>query len=86
MSPENKVMCDECDWIGDVSEILQAENPFHEGEEITGCPHCRSIVDFPTLCEEPGCLNEASCWRPQKPGGCYRLTCRDHAPKDRRVK
>lgn len=33
--------------------------------------------DFPTVCDEPGCFNAASCGWPSATGN-YRITCHEH--------
>ena len=75
----DKIKCRECDYRGVTSDLLTAQNPFHEPDTIYGCPFCKSIDRFIPLCDEPGCQNEASCGTPTATG--YRHTCGTHAPK-----
>jgi hypothetical protein len=70
--------CEDCDVISDDSALLHAPNPFSRGDEIAGCPHCRSVPEFTEICDEPGCNEAASCGFPVAPSG-YRRTCFNHS-------
>lgn len=69
-------ICKECETNISTSELLQAENPFKKGDEITGCPKCFSIDSFVTGCDEPGCKERSSSGWPSPDG--YRWTCHKH--------
>lgn len=58
-------------------EQLTDPNPFEEKEVVEGCPACRQVDTVEILCDEPGCLELASCGTPT-PGG-YRWTCYEHS-------
>jgi hypothetical protein len=68
--------CRECEWIGETTQLLQAENPFELGDTLYGCPKCRSVNCFIRLCDEQGCTRDASCGWPSEEG--YRQTCGKH--------
>lgn len=39
-----KVICRECNWIGDSADLLTAPNPFDaENDLLTGCPQCKEV-------------------------------------------
>lgn len=75
----DKIECPECYWIGETNDVLEAPHPFITDIQTHGCPACRCIVDFRLLCDEPGCLLEATMGTPMPSG--YRNTCYNHAPK-----
>jgi hypothetical protein len=74
----SKVECKECHWQGQLSQVLKAENPFEPGQEIHGCPECRSPCSFEYCCEWHDCWKPASSGTPSKDG--YKHTCFDHRP------
>lgn len=79
---ETRYRCQDCEHIFVTSEFLRAPHPFHDAEEITGCPECREVfsdVDAETLCDEPGCDEPTSCGTTTKGG--YRRTCYPHRPR-----
>jgi len=78
MNTFEKVMCQECNWIGKSSELLTAINPFDESSIITGCPNCKNIETIRVCCDEPECQREATCGTPINDG--YRHTCNKHCP------
>jgi hypothetical protein len=74
-----KWLCEECGWQGLGRQLLQAPNPFAEGETMVGCPDCREPNSMHMACDEPGCKAHASCGTPTPDG--YRHTCYKHMPK-----
>ncbi len=80
MNAERKVKCDElrCPWIGTEEQSLKAPNPFDAGDEVIGCPHCKSIGTIIYVCDEPGCWKDSTCGTPTLEG--YRSTCGEHRP------
>jgi hypothetical protein len=75
-------VCDgrNCNWHGTSDEVLRAPHPFDPGEEVWGCPKCKSIDSLYLACDEPGCWKPVSCGTPTPTG--YRSTCGQHRPKD----
>lgn len=73
-----KVVCEECEWTGRISEVLRAQNPWDETDTILGCPKCRSPESFRFACDEPDCWASVTCGTPTPTG--YRSTCGKHAP------
>ena len=69
-----------CNWHGTSDEVLRAPHPFEPGEEVWGCPKCKSIDSLYLACDEPGCWETASCGTPTPAG--YRSTCGKHRPLD----
>ena len=67
-----------CDWIGDDTQYLRALDPFNSGNEIIGCPKCRTINMIVAGCDEPGCTDFGTCGMPTQNG--YRITCGKHMP------
>lgn len=76
-----KHKCNNCKLIVDESEWLMAIHPFINNVVITGCPKCLEINSFVQVCDEEGCVRDATCG--SKSGDLYRVTCYDHRPKDR---
>jgi hypothetical protein len=74
-----KLICAECRWRGDAKQLLTETNPFDTGDEIYGCPQCRTVGRFETVCDEPGCWRVVGAGTPTPTG--YRLTCWEHRPK-----
>ena len=72
----NRYKCSECGTVRTDRFILKSPNPFDEAEEIWGCPKCRSIDSFQQMCDEPDCIEIATCGWPSPHG--YRLTCGEH--------
>lgn len=68
--------CNQCAWIGDNSEVLTAPNPFEQESSISGCPECKTIDDFHTLCDREGCWETASSGTPTEDG--YKWLCYKH--------
>lgn len=68
-----------CNWHGDSSEVLRAQNPFDATDEIEGCPKCKEIGSVVRACDEPDCWKEVTCGTPTPDG--YRNTCGEHRPK-----
>lgn len=81
----DKRVCQDCHWRGVEGQVLSAPNPFAEDEveQISGCPECRAVESMNVACDEPDCWRPVSCGTPV-PGGKYRSTCYDHAPKGSR--
>ena len=79
MTPEtDKLNCKECGKRLLRSDRLEAPHPFEIGI-CYGCPRCKSIDCFESVCDEPG------CWLPVCSGTpCdthrYRNTCHKHKP------
>lgn len=83
--PKNpKVICKECKWQGRSSDLLEDRNPFQNWTPIFGCPNCNEINSTVIACDEEGCWEPQTCGTPIPPDG-YRLTCRAHIPKTRKV-
>jgi hypothetical protein len=72
----NRYICEACNWVGNESELLTAQNPFDIDSEIAGCPACKSINTLIRACDEPGCNRTATCGWPSPSG--YRATCAQH--------
>lgn len=69
--------CLDCQKIFLDTYSLIGPHPFRSGS-VTGCPHCREIVDFATLvCDQEDCGEEATCGWPSPAG--YRNTCSAHS-------
>lgn len=68
-----------CGWVGTVEKMLTAKNPFDDAKQIVGCPTCREVDTFYEVCDEAGCMQEATCGTPVAVG--YRRTCGQHMPK-----
>lgn len=49
-----------CEWRGEDSEALTAPHPFRPGEEVTGCPVCRSLETLVVACGKPDCWEAAT--------------------------
>lgn len=74
-----KVGCKECSWRGASGDLLLAKSPFQKGDTLVGCPSCKCVNCFESLCDEPGCFEPVSCGTPTPTG--YRSTCGKHTPK-----
>lgn len=76
--PEYKMSCDECDWVGSSTELLEAQNPFdpRPGETISGCPRCKSVECCSVACDEPNCIEVSTCGFGTPEG--YRRACSKH--------
>lgn len=68
-----------CSWVGNITEVLTAPNPFEPGEELYACPKCKSL-NLERACDIEGCKKQASGGTPTSDGG-YRFHCHDHHPK-----
>ena len=79
MSDKTRWQCSECDLIFIEFEFLEAPNPFDTNQKIIGCPNCKNVDGFKNICDEPGCIREATCGFPTPNG--YRRTCGDHMRK-----
>lgn len=74
-----KYSCTECEWHGEDSQLLRAQNPFADDTDtMVGCPECREPNSMRRVCDEPECWLEASCGTPTPTG--YRTTCGKHKP------
>jgi hypothetical protein len=73
-----KLICEECGWLGQDSEMLKAPSPFDPEHTIVGCPRCREVETLVVACDEPGCSAKVTCGTPTPDG--YRNTCGKHAP------
>jgi hypothetical protein len=69
--------CKECNGICDNDQLLWGKSPFSD-TGLCGCPHCKSVECVEQLCDEPGCLESATCGWPTGNGG-YRRTCYAHS-------
>lgn len=70
--------CDDCNAVFPADQLLRADNPWSkDAEAVTGCPHCFTITNGTRLCDDPGCVREATCGWPTPSGG-YRMTCGAH--------
>lgn len=54
-------LCTQCLKRVAYTDILLAENPFDKDDNLTGCPHCRSVNPFVPACEHEDCANDTSC-------------------------
>lgn len=72
-----KWKCGNCDWRGQLDQVLTAESPFDPEIELWGCPRCKEADCLTAACDEADCWREASCGWPQT-GGAYRHTCGVH--------
>lgn len=78
MSTEpGKFICPTCNAKLREPEILSAANPFDPNDLILGCPKCRDVVHFDSVCDEPGCWELHCCGFPIGDGS-YRMTCSKH--------
>lgn len=76
-----KWQCTSCDEIWLESELLSAPNPFEPAAgPITGCPHCKEVNCFRTICDWTGCKRESSSGTPLADGR-YVWRCWDHRPE-----
>lgn len=62
-----RLRCNECGWIGDISEQLTAPNPFEFGQ-VVACPRCKLVEELRVVCEVGTCTNEATCGTPTSRG------------------
>lgn len=77
MMETRKVKCRNCEWHGDLREMLEAYSPF-DGTLILGCPACKVVNSDIAVCDEDGCWDESTCGT-RTPNG-YRRTCGKHVP------
>lgn len=76
---EHKRTCKDCNWHGDLVDMLIAPNPFRDDDTICVCPQCRAVTSTARIaCDEPGCWDIARYGTPTEGG--YRWTCSDHKP------
>jgi hypothetical protein len=75
--PGRRWGCKHCTWLDVQSKLLVAANPFDTTDTIVGCPQCKGIDCFWEVCDEPGCVQEATCGFPTGQG--YRRTCHHHS-------
>lgn len=61
------------------ADILRAPNPFAPEDDVAGCPFCRSVDSFVTVCWK--CDQRASSGTPTKLYG-YIWSCNEHLPRD----
>lgn len=73
-----KVYCGECKWLGLLSDVLRAPNPFDAADELLGCPECKAPNEIMRRCDEDGCNRPASCGTPTPTG--YKQSCFEHRP------
>lgn len=73
----NRTRCDSCGWSGNNSELLVAQNPFDESDEIFGCPRCYSVDDLHAACWK--CDQDGSTGMPTEEHG-YVWSCYMHRP------
>lgn len=76
MIEKYKRRCKECDWHGELKDILVGPNPFELGHQIEGCPSCHAPEQFVSLCDQEFCKRDADCGWPSPEG--YRRTCGEH--------
>lgn len=72
----NRFKCEDCWSIVTSDRLLRAESPFDPDDEIVGCPECKSIVGFISLCHETGCSEQASMGKSTEDG--YVNSCHKH--------
>jgi hypothetical protein len=77
----NRYKCTACGEICKGVEVLTADNPFIEGESISGCPHCYSAEMLEGACDIEGCVNSSSSGTPM-PDGSYTWRCWEHKAQD----
>jgi hypothetical protein len=75
-----KWRCRECDWRGGDSDLLRAPNPFDREDILIGCSKCKQAETMVLVCDEDGCLQDATCGTPTPMA--YRHTCHRHVPDD----
>ena len=76
---DNKTACC-CGWRGMSSQMLVAQNPFDETDEVKACPQCRELYhECYRACDEPDCWEAVTCGT--RTAGGYRNTCSEHRPK-----
>ena len=75
-----KLRCKECDWIGSVDDMLEADNPFDPGYTIIGCPECKTPCNLEYACEVEGCNELSTCGFCGKDGE-YHQVCGKHFEK-----
>jgi len=76
MIDPNRFTCDACEYRGRIEEMLSAPNPFDPTDDLYGCPKCKSINCFTSVCDEANCWRSVSWGQPTKDG--YRQTCHEH--------
>lgn len=81
MEKIEKLICVECGLTTYENMILKGANPFEDGDELMGCPKCKSVNPFIIACDERGCWERYTCVTPTSDG--YRTTCGKHVPKTR---
>lgn len=79
-SPERRVGCMYCAYVGPASSWLSAPNPFDPKDTLDGCPECKSAESTVQLCSTSNCQAEASSGRVTVPGYVY--YCNKHYPKE----
>jgi hypothetical protein len=76
----SKTICTECNWHGDSTDLLRAENPFDPGDTIHACPNCKTVDGtYQAACDEPDCWKEANCGVVTENG--YKHVCGGHYQK-----
>lgn len=78
-----KQVCEECGWHGREDELLWATSPFAD-EQISACPHCKTVESTRAACDERDCWDLVSCGTPTPNG--YRSTCGKHRPQSARIR
>ena len=76
-APQLVWRCDECEAVYLDCDLDRVPDPQQGSTRVwTVCPGCRAAEQFTNLCDEPGCLRQASCGWPSISG--YRRTCGVH--------
>lgn len=70
-----KWKCEECEFIGALDEFDKVKDPGGD-DTWTVCRRCRTPEHVVGVCDEPGCMREATCGFPTPTG--YRQTCGAH--------
>ena len=71
-----KVLCEDCEWCGDIKEMLSAVNPFNEDALVQGCPNCKEVIIPYSACSIDGCSERACNDKPTNDG--YMMFCYRH--------
>lgn len=74
----NKVICNDCDWRGTHSELLESINSFLQ-EIVFSCPNCKSTDNFSRICDEKDCWSLKDVGFATEEG--YKFFCYKHVPK-----
>lgn len=74
----NDRLCENCGNRVAADEVLIAYDPFCEGQQIEGCPHCRAAERLIRACVVEGCVGRVCSGAPSAHGYRYAWTCREH--------